>query len=489
MSREAQRQRDHAKLVRGVGLNFLGSLGRALVPAFYVLANRLYGAEALGLYALAISPTEILGQFVVTGFADAIQRFGARDADTHEASDRHYAVLWRCLVWVAGASALAVAVVAIAGPWIARVAWGRPELGRALVLFAVNVPIVGVMSVWLAAARAVMDMRGDALVRGLVNPVVLIVAAAAVHRVAPGVVGLGLALTISNVVGLIAAGWYFSRHYSLARLVAARRSPAPPGLLGFAVPQSVNMALWQALWSIDVLMLGHWVGDAALGLYRTATEVARVVFSIRLSFSSVYAPLVARYTLEQDHRGLQESYTRLSRWISMIAAPVVVLVAIHQREVLWVFNPLYGHGAAFLWVLLVGPLVACATGLTGNILVMTGHHLWNLGNSALALVLNVALNAALIPGHGMWGAAVATMTATTVVCAAQIVQAWWLLGVRLELAQLAPPFLAAALGGGAVWLAGARLPHVMAGVAFVLLYGIALVGLERVRARERVAGA
>jgi O-antigen/teichoic acid export membrane protein len=342
--------------------------------------------------------------------------------------------------------------------------WGRADLYDVLIVFALNVPIVGVMTILLAAARAVMDMKGDALVRGLATPLLLIVSSIVVYPFVPTVYGLGLALTISNVVGMGASIWYFNRRYSLRRLWAARKRPAPKGLLVFAVPQSINMTLWQGIWNLDVLMLAAYVDDASLGLYRTVAEIARVVFSIRFSFSSVYAPLVARYTLENDHAGMQDSYTRLSRWIGTIAAPVVVGLVLFQGQILWAFNPAYSGGAAFMWLLLIGPLLACVTGLSGNILVMTGNHFWNLANSAVLLGVNAGLNVVLIPRYGMMGASLATMVGISGASLLQIAEVHYLMKVKVELAKIYKPIAAGGVALVAAWFAGAA-AHGLGGLA------------------------
>ena len=451
---QQQKDRDQRKLLVGAGYNFLGSLGRIIIPLYYIVANHQYGPEVFGLYALAVSPTEILTSFVGSGFADAIQRFTARDADRHEATDVHYAVLWRCTWWVVLASGVAALLVVFGGRWLAA-SWDRPEAYTMLVIFGVNAPLVGVMGILLSGCRAVLDMKGDVLVRGFVAPVLLIVFALIFQPFFPNVYGLGLALTASNVVGVGAAIWYFRKHYSLRKLVAGRKFPAPRGLLAFAIPQSINMTIWQGLWNLDVLMLGAYVSDEKqIALYRIAAEIGRTVFGIRYSFSNVYAPLVARYTIENNQVGLQDSYTRLSRWISILAVPVVAIIILCQAQLLYVVNPQFDGGAAFLWLLLVGPLLACATGLSGNILVMTGHHFWNLTNSVLLIAVLAGLNVVLIPRYGMVGASIATMVAISGLALLQIAEVRLLNGVRVEPSRLWKPFAAGTLAFLAGYFAG-----------------------------------
>jgi O-antigen/teichoic acid export membrane protein len=107
-----------------------------------------------------------------------------------------------------------------------------------------------------------------------------------------------------------------------------------------------------------------------------------------------------------------------------------------------------------LWFLLIGPLLACATGLSGNILVMTGHNLWNLTNSVLLLLVLSGLNWLWIPRYGLTGASLATMVAITGLAGLQIVEVWYIHKIRVEVARLWKPFAAGGVALGLGWLIG-----------------------------------
>src|SRR4051794_27840782 len=124
---DAQRDRDQRKLLVGAGYNFLGSLGRVVMPLYYVLAHHVYGTHVFGFSSLALGPTGFLTSLVAQGSAAAIPRFTARDADRHEATSLHYAVPWRCTWWVLPASGLAAVAVIFGGHWLTVRFWHRPD--------------------------------------------------------------------------------------------------------------------------------------------------------------------------------------------------------------------------------------------------------------------------------------------------------------------------------------------------------------------------
>jgi O-antigen/teichoic acid export membrane protein len=443
--------RDRARLLKGAGINLVGAIGKFLTPAYLILANQIFGPAAFGLYSLTLAPLEMLNNFVVTGFKDAVERFAARDPDATEAGDEIYSILWRCLLWVLAMAAIGVGVLVVVGKPLVVYAWSRPELYRVLLLFACNVPLVGVMIILLSATRALMIMHPDVIVTSFAVPAVMIACAFLLHPSMPSVYGLVLSYTIANGVGMLLAMVYFARYYSLRRLWAARKVPTREKLARFAVPQSVNMMLTLATWNLDVMMLGSFVGDAQIGFYRTAAEIARSMTQLRFVFSGVYSPLVARYAREKNVPAMQESFDLISRWVLAVAAPLTVLVFLYRAEILWVFNPAYNQSATFMALLLVGPLFNAATGLTGNILVMAGFPFYNLLNGVLLTIVNGCLNYFLIPVWNLAGAAFATMVAQLGVGILQIVEVRRLVGVRVRWTTLLRPSFAAVASLAAAW--------------------------------------
>ena len=101
-----------------------------------------------------------------------------------------------------------------------------------------------------------------------------------------------------------------------------------------------------------------------------------------------------------------------------------------------------GDTEFMLW-LLVPPLLSCSVGLAGNIIVMTGHSLWNLINSISVAGLNLLFNYLLIPKYGILGAAYATALAATAISIAQLVEARYLVGARIYLRKVYKPWVSA----------------------------------------------
>ena len=75
-------------------------------------------------------------------------------------------------------------------------------------------------------------------------------------------------------------------------------------------------------------------------------------------------------------------------------------------------------------IISLATLVNMATGPVTTILVMAGRSSWNLGNAAVSVTLNVALNVVLVPRYGITGAAIAWAVSIVVQNLLPVVQIW-----------------------------------------------------------------
>jgi O-antigen/teichoic acid export membrane protein len=411
---------DARKVAVGVGLNVLGTIGRSLLVGFYVMAGRGYGGDAFGLYALAYAPIDLMAQLVSAGAVEVVLRYAAREPEQRDDHLAHAVVMRAFIGALLFGLFFAVALALIAWPLAVHV-WDRPEAPGLVMLLALNVPILSMVAVLLAACRAVLDMKGDAIVRGAVAPLVLVSLTAA-FMIFPGLRtawGLVVALTVSNLVSLLAALIYVRRHYLLRTLWQARRGKLPAGVRKFAVAQSVQQMLWNGLWSADLLVLAPLVSDLQLGLYRMGCEIAGTMISVRYLFSDVYSPMVARDARAGALGHLGAGLTRIARWVTMLAAPTAAVIYLAHEPILAAVNPLYPAAAGFLAILLLGPLVNAITGLSGNALVMTGHVGWALAAVAAAFAVNVGSDLVLAPRLGLVGAAWGTVAGFVVMAIVQ----------------------------------------------------------------------
>lgn len=437
------------ELRRGAVINFLGIAGKMAGPAFLLVVTRLYGAEVFGVYLSAATLVEIAVALLTSGFRDAAVLYVARHAE----HDRE--ALYRALANAFGLSLAAalvlVALGQLAGAPAVRALYGFGDaLAPAVRVMALVLPLMAFERVVLAATQGLRKMGYEAFVGGGLKPVVLLAAALALYPTMPTVEGLTLAWVAAQAVTGLAAFGIYGREFAWAPLGRAlRRFRLHRELLGFAIPQNLNMTLNRFLMGMDVLMLGALGASAAtVGVYGAGAAVVRELRQVKLAFSGALAPQIARLHARGDLEALSRVYSSTSRWAATLGLLAVLGVAGLHEDLLRLFYPGYEGPAAFMLWLLPVPYLVSAFGLAGNVVVMTGHSRLNLMNSLAVGAVNVGFNLLLIPPFGMVGAAAASSLAALSLAALELFEAAHFVGVRLRLREVYRPHLAGLVGLG-----------------------------------------
>ena len=168
---------------------------------------------------------------------------------------------------------------------------------------------------------------------------------------------------------------------------------------------------------IDALMLRPLAGEREVGIYAAATRFTEVWYFLPVAMASSLLPalLRARERSAEDYtRRLQRSYDLYAGVAFALAAPVALAA---PRLVRLAYGPAYAAAGAVCAVHVWSSVFVFLGVARSQFLVNEGHTRFYLAATLAGLAVNVALNRVLIPTHGAWGAAVATL-------AGQAVAAW-----------------------------------------------------------------
>jgi O-antigen/teichoic acid export membrane protein len=227
----------------------------------------------------------------------------------------------------------------------------------------------------------------------------------------------GRALTPQFAMGVYASCGVLSL---LAVLIAARvRLPAPARSaqpvtrggewLAGALPLCLTAGLTLVNSQLVVVLIGCLATTRDVGLYRVAASGAGMAVIVGATLGGVVGPYVAAFHERGDRVRLGKLAT-YSAWVG--ALPAVALLALYalagERLLHLVFGAGFVPALPALLLLTVGQTINAATGVVQVLLNMTGHGRDTLRGVALGAVLSVLLCAALIPGFGVNGAAVAS---------------------------------------------------------------------------------
>jgi len=401
-----------AATARGIGVtlgvNAAGSAASILASA---LIARAVGTDAYGVFAFVSSWVTVLALVGQAGFDTAAVRFVAEARARADDAGLARFVAW-CRRRVAG-FALLLAVPLAASSALAG--WdARPALAAALLLGLAWLPLRAGQaqeSAFLQGLKRVPLGRG---LQWAARPFLGAALVALAWLLQGAHVGVGTAVIADCVAAAVTwlVAWAVVRGE-----VAVPATPAGAeerrAWLAVAWPLLVVAGGQVLLARSDVLMVGLLVGTREAGVYEVATRVSSLVPFVFHAGAAFLGPVVAELHAQGRRDELRRVVTGTSRACAVAATLAAAVLAVAATPALLVFGADFVAGRGALLVLLVGQVLASATGTATLVAVMSGGQRaasWVLGSST---VLNVALNALLIPRWGLEGAAWATFAALT----------------------------------------------------------------------------
>ncbi len=162
---------------------------------------------------------------------------------------------------------------------------------------------------------------------------------------------------------------------------------------------------------IDQIMLGHMLGDEAVGIYAAAVSLSEAWYFIPMIVASSVYPSLLKMKASSEEKYLERVQTLYDAFavLSVFVALVTTVVA------KWVVIVLYGEaymaaGQILMLQIWAGIFVAMGVARGKWLLAENLHNvgLWCIG---IALVVNVVGNFFLIPVYGIVGATLATVVA------------------------------------------------------------------------------
>lgn len=371
-----------------------------------VLLARWLGVAEYGTYEYILNAGIFLGQIAALGLPNAVLRFIPE-----------YTVLedWprlRGLVW---SSWLAVAIsgLAIAG----LVTLLAPILGASTsvppgvwVWGGWCVPLLALSRHQLELAKALKKLPLAYLPSLLASPVMvaggtwvylLLGNPRPTHTLAIGI------FIISLFLGLAWQWWQIQKH--LPHQVWLQ----PPQILlhrwlGVALPMLLADGAFVILAQTDTLMIGAWLGEAAVGIYTAAAKTAAWVSFILMAFNAISAPMFSALYARGDLESLQKLVHTSAKWTFFPAATIALLLIIFAEPTLGIFGSEFVVARWEMTLLITGQLVNVGAGSVGYLMQMTGHQWTSAYIFGCSALLNLVLNALLIPILGTLGAAFST---------------------------------------------------------------------------------
>lgn len=471
-----------SRMARGGGLNLVGALVQqgSLFMVMAILAHGL-GRADVGRYSEMWSLLSLLGLLSLAGFRSGLTRFVAVFLAENDPSRVRGTIRLGMGITVVG-SAVIAALLAIFAPAVADY-FHDPGLVTAVRLTALILPATTFSDAALAATQGWRSQRAFALIGRILDPLSML-----------GLIGLSV-LLIGNLTAaltaLVFSSWSTATWSAVALLRRVRTVPRARPIMEPQRIFSFSMISWLSalaatglIWA-GTIILGNLTDPASVGVFNVATRLVNLAVFVMAPITTSFTPHMAHLHHVGETDEAARAYGNATRWILFLSAPAFIMLIVLPSQMLAFFGHDFRTGASVTMILAAGQVIAAAAGPCGVVLNQSGRIVLSLVDNIGVLVLNVALDFAIIPSHGIVGAAVAWSVSLIAVNITKLLQARYIVGVAPIGARTIPTLLASVPAAAVAWVVRETITNaffavLVGGLAVLVVYVGAhlLIGLH-----------
>jgi O-antigen/teichoic acid export membrane protein len=366
---------------------------------FIPLITITLGVDAFGAYTQILAIASPLELIFGLGLYASLVRYGRRSVDT---ADLYYSLLI-----VAGLSSLvATAAVAVFAEQLATFTLGDAGYASA---FRIGALLVLIRTVFRSAQNY---FRIDSRIK-VFSAVEGVRAYGDITAVAVSVyvLGLGLEGLFTSMI-LFEAVFVGALHLQIVREIGVT-IPSFPDLrthLEYSIPFAVSSLGGNVLSRVDRIMIGFFLGASAVGVYSIAYQIAIAVSMYVKPIEQTFFPEFSNFIDENRYEKCANYLRTGTRYFLIIAVPTVGGMFLIGPDVISILTAGRGTPSPYLvGVIAVGIAIGGVERLTGTILDAVEETALRAKIIWAGAVVNILINAVMIPSFGIMGAAVATV--------------------------------------------------------------------------------
>lgn len=390
-------------------VNMLNVLGALAVPALHALIVWAYGPVVYGLYAVGATLAEVTSKLATLGCDKGLLRAIPAhriEGQNQRALDSVWTAFFCVLLTSVGLSSLVFLGADSLSPF-----FGENDYSEAISWLSPTIGLMAITNIFVSATLAAKLVRFNLLVRGFVQPLLLLLFVA-LFSAQPSLRNLSLGVLVAFFLTSLVGAWtvfkVFREYYRSKKFRFQKE------LIQFSFPLGLSEFLNILLHRASLLILAFYVSPIEMAAYAACEMLVRAIAGVRNAFDPILSPVISEALQEKDFLRVEYNLKLTTRWVIALAVPVVCAFLFFGRDVLELIDPQFKNAALILIVLSLGYALNSALGLNGWVLTMAGHSWLLLFNNGVSALANVALALVLIPQFGILGGAIATSAGVVV---------------------------------------------------------------------------
>jgi O-antigen/teichoic acid export membrane protein len=399
-----------------------------------VVLGRALGAEASGVYFLAVTTAAIAATVGRVGLDSAVIRHVATKAASNDWSgvrQIHRSATAICLV----SSMIIAGVLYLTADFLSGTVFMDQALASPLRIVAFAVIPLALSVLVSRELQGLSEIRHSVMVFSILPTGLTLLGtwAAVQHWEVDGsIVAYLFALVLATAYGFLT--WHRSLRRRSSSLKREQCPSATADLLRSGGPLLIGALLQLVIQMSGTVLLGLWADNSDVSHFAVAWRTALLLTFILLAVNTIAQPKFAELYSRGDLKTLAATVNKATLLMTVGATPLFIVFIVAPTWVMSAFGRDFIDGAATLQILAIGQFVNVAAGSVGVLLVMSGHERDFRNVQLVAASVSMILNCALIPTFGAAGAA----TAAAAALIAQNVLFGYFVWIRLRILTLVP---------------------------------------------------
>jgi O-antigen/teichoic acid export membrane protein len=396
-------------VVKGAAITFVGFLvGKIFAYIYSIFLARTLGPEELGIFMLATGILGFVIMFANLGLPYGIMRYIAFYKSQGKEGKVKGTILSGIMINIV-ASVFFSLLLFLLSDYIGITIYNMPKLSVVLKIFSAIVPLGTIVTTLLLSIQGFKQIKYKVYVRSFIEIPLKILFYLTLFLLGFRLRGAAIGLVLSYIVSVIISFYFLERKVYPFIRTAIKPKYNFNQLLSFSWPLLAATLFSMLLTSVDSFMLGYLINASAVGIYGIAETLARLGGLAYNSIGVLFLPIASGYFALKKTKEMSLFFKTVTRWMFAMSLPLLLLLVVFSVPFIQVFyGEDYVSGYATLAILSSGFFIVAAVGPTQDLLRAIGKPRYELLNTVVSALTNIALNWILIPTYGIVGAAIAT---------------------------------------------------------------------------------
>ena len=412
------------QVARGTGIVFIGSL----IGLFFgfigrIIIARHWTESEFGIFTLAFSILSICAIISTLGFQQGVTRSiaysrGKKDYKKIEgfiSSSIYFSII---------ASILIGLILFLLSKTIAIDIFHESRLIIPLKIFSIGLPFFALIEIIVSIYRGYDQVKPAVYFRYMLLSVLFPVFLILIIILDQSFEFVFYVYIGSLVITFVLLAYYSIRRISSLKSLSIRfiKSPEAKELVIFSLPLLGTVMLQTIIIWTDTLMLGSFMSSANVGVYNVSSDLARFISFPLNALLFIYMPIIAGLYAKRNFNEIRINFSIITKWLCSATLPLFLLMFLFSESIIEIlYGSNYVPGATALRIVSLGIIINNFVGPCGVTIVAMGRSKFIMFATLFTAILNIILNAILIPFYGIVGAAIASGTS---IVSINLIKSW-----------------------------------------------------------------